>query len=176
MPDRFRHGLLHVFDDAGILLDADLSGGSITARLRDGPRDRPLALERALTIAGIAALAAVAIVFIVSQVWNLPTPGDISNALRTQDFDAYTLSLGHMGDLTLRSFAYLRPPLVMAGIAFLALAISAIRLRGSESVRWSCGFDGAVPQRRPRSDDHLRSVPQFETTGGSTIASHRMAV
>lgn len=84
----------------------------------------------ALTIAGIAALAAVTIVFILSQVWHLPTPGDISNALRTQDFDAYTLSLGHMGDLTLRSFAYLRPPLVMAGIAFLAIAISAVRLRG----------------------------------------------
>jgi len=33
-------------------------------------------------------------------------------ALRQQDFEAYTLSLGHLGDLTLQSFAYLRAPLV----------------------------------------------------------------
>ena len=33
---------------------------------------------------------------------------------------AYTLSLGHMEDLTLASFAYLRVPLAMAAIAFLA--------------------------------------------------------
>ena len=83
-----------------------------------------------LILAGTGLLAAAAIAFIYSQVWSLPTPGDISNALRTQDFEAYTLSLGHMGDLTLRSFAYLRTPLLMAGVAFLGLAISGIRLRG----------------------------------------------
>ena len=69
-------------------------------------------------IAAIAALAAIAIAFILTQVWNSPTPGDISAAL-TQHPEAYTLSLGHMGDLTLQSFAYLRTPLVVAGIAFL---------------------------------------------------------
>ena len=31
---------------------------------------------------------------------------------------SYTLSLGHMADLTLRAFAYLRLPLVVAGVAF----------------------------------------------------------
>jgi len=69
-------------------------------------------------IASLAAVAAVIIGLILSQVWTLPTPGDISNAL-TQNPDAYTLSLGHMGDLTLKSFAYLRTPLVIAGLAFL---------------------------------------------------------
>ena len=69
-------------------------------------------------ISSIAALAAVAIAVILIQVWSLPTPGDISTALQANP-DAYTLSLGHMGDLTLRSFAYLRTPLLIAGLAFL---------------------------------------------------------
>ena len=46
-----------------------------------------------------------------------PTPGDISQAL-SQHPSAYTLSLGHMEDLTLESFAYLRLPLAMAAVAF----------------------------------------------------------
>jgi 4-amino-4-deoxy-L-arabinose transferase-like glycosyltransferase len=70
-------------------------------------------------IAGIAAAAALVIGAILTQVWRLPTPGDISNALTLQPVQAYTLSLGHMGDLTLASFAYLRTPLAIAGIAFL---------------------------------------------------------
>ncbi len=66
----------------------------------------------------IAAAAMLAIVFILARVWNLPTPGDIARAL-TDHPEAYTLSLGHMEDLTLASFAYLRLPLIVAGIAFL---------------------------------------------------------
>jgi 4-amino-4-deoxy-L-arabinose transferase-like glycosyltransferase len=81
-----------------------------------------------LAVTGVLAAAAIALV--LSQVWNLPAPGDISNALRVQEFEAYTLSLGHMGDLTLRSFAYLRPPLMLAGVAFLLLTWAAWRLRG----------------------------------------------
>ena len=69
-------------------------------------------------ISTIAVLAALAIAIILVQVWNLPTPGDISAAL-TEHPEAYTRSLGHMGDLTLKSFAYLRVPLILAGIAFL---------------------------------------------------------
>jgi 4-amino-4-deoxy-L-arabinose transferase-like glycosyltransferase len=53
---------------------------------------------------------------------GLPTPGDISSAL-SQNPDAYTLSLGHMEDLNLKSFAYLRPPLLAAAIAFLIGAL-----------------------------------------------------
>jgi 4-amino-4-deoxy-L-arabinose transferase-like glycosyltransferase len=48
---------------------------------------------------------------------HLAAPGDISRAL-SQHPGAYTLSLGHMQDLTLGSFAYLRVPLLMAAIAF----------------------------------------------------------
>jgi len=50
---------------------------------------------------------------------GIPTPGDISAALR-QNPEIYTLSLGHMTDLTLRAFAYLRLPLGVAGIALAA--------------------------------------------------------
>jgi len=73
-------------------------------------------------------LAALAIAFILTQVWNLPAPGDISQAL-TQNPDAYTLSLGHMGDLTVKSFAYLKAPLLIALVASItgAAAIFAFR-------------------------------------------------
>lgn len=67
----------------------------------------------------LAALSLAAIVFILSQVVSIPAPGDIAQALM-QNPDAYTLSLGHMGDLTLKSFAYLKLPLMIAGLGFLA--------------------------------------------------------
>jgi 4-amino-4-deoxy-L-arabinose transferase-like glycosyltransferase len=60
---------------------------------------------------------------------NIPTPGDIASALSPHP-DAYTLSLGHMEDLTVASFAYLRGPLLMAAIAFFAGAIGTIRFTG----------------------------------------------
>lgn len=77
---------------------------------------------RVLTvIAAGAGLATVALFFLTR---NLPAPGDISQAL-SQHPGAYKLSLGHMQDLTLASFAYLRTPLLVAAIAFCigALAI-----------------------------------------------------
>jgi 4-amino-4-deoxy-L-arabinose transferase-like glycosyltransferase len=79
--------------------------------------------------ASVALAAALAIAFILSQVWSLPAPGDISRALE-QHPEVYTLSLGHMGDLTLASFAYLRPPLILAGVAFLGGGLGAWLLRG----------------------------------------------
>ena len=69
-------------------------------------------------LAVISGLAFAAIAFLLLKVWNLPAPGDISRAL-TQNPEAYTLSLGHMGDLTIASFAYLKLPLLVAGVAFL---------------------------------------------------------
>jgi len=73
-------------------------------------------------LASVAILAAAAIGGILYAVRAVPTPGDISNALQ-QHPEAYTLSLGHMGDLTLASFAYLRVPLLVAGIALVAGAL-----------------------------------------------------
>jgi 4-amino-4-deoxy-L-arabinose transferase-like glycosyltransferase len=76
-------------------------------------------------IAVISAVAAVVIGAILFQVRNVPAVGDISRALQQQQIESYTLSLGHMGDLTLQSFAYLRAPLVLAGMAFLVGAVGA---------------------------------------------------
>ncbi len=72
-------------------------------------------------IVGCAALACFAI---LAMVWNLPAPGDISGALSNNP-GAYKLSLGHIEDLTMSSFAYLRAPLGMAGVAFSIGAIGA---------------------------------------------------
>jgi len=69
---------------------------------------------------------------ILVHVHGLPTPGDISSALSHHP-KAYTLSLGHMEDLTLDSFAYLRLPLAVAGVAFLIGAIGAFRAGGQRA-------------------------------------------
>jgi 4-amino-4-deoxy-L-arabinose transferase-like glycosyltransferase len=79
-------------------------------------------------LGGITALAALTVIGIAFAVRNLPTPGDISSALSHHP-SAYTLSLGHMLDLTYDSFAYLRLPLYLAGAAFL--------LGGVGNLRWS---------------------------------------
>jgi 4-amino-4-deoxy-L-arabinose transferase-like glycosyltransferase len=72
--------------------------------------------SRAISVISTVAVAMIgAILFAVRHV---PAVGDISSALQ-QHPESYTLSLGHMGDLTLQSFAYLRAPLILAGIAFL---------------------------------------------------------
>ena len=80
----------------------------------------------------VAIAAALAIAGILAHVWSLPAPGDISQAL-TQNPEAYTLSLGHMGDLTLDSFAYLKLPLAVAGLAFLVGAAGTFRFRGYQT-------------------------------------------
>ena len=64
--------------------------------------------------------------------WNLPAPGDISSALSSNP-GAYKLSLGHMEDLTIASFAYLRLPLLVAAIAFLLGAAGTFRARGQRA-------------------------------------------
>jgi hypothetical protein len=81
------------------------------------------------TIGTIAAVCAAAIAFLLVSVHGMPAPGDISAAL-TRNPEAYTLSLGHMGDLTLASFAYLRLPLALAGVAFLVGMFAAFAWNG----------------------------------------------
>jgi 4-amino-4-deoxy-L-arabinose transferase-like glycosyltransferase len=80
-------------------------------------------------LGGITALAALACIAIAFAVRNLPTPGDISSALSRHP-SAYTLSLGHMLDLTFGSFAYLRLPLCLAGAVFLLGAAGNLRWSG----------------------------------------------
>ncbi len=79
---------------------------------------------RALSvIVGCAGLACITIFYLVR---NVPAPGDISSALGHHP-SAYTLSLGHMMDLTFDSFAYLRLPLLVAAIALIGGAIAIFR-------------------------------------------------
>lgn len=86
--------------------------------------------RRILTV--VCVVAAAIIFTILWLVRSLPTPGDIASAL-TQNPELYTLSLGHMADLTLGAFAYLRLPLFMAGIAFLVGLGGLLRFRGRPS-------------------------------------------
>ncbi len=82
-------------------------------------------------LASVATLALVTIAAILVASRNTPSPGDISRAL-TSNPEMYTLSLGHMTDLTLSAFAYLRLPLATAALA-MAIGAAAWWLRG----RWA---------------------------------------
>jgi 4-amino-4-deoxy-L-arabinose transferase-like glycosyltransferase len=94
-------------------------GGS---RVRNG--------TRVLTvISGLAAIAVLGLWWIVRAT---PAPGDISSAL-SQRPGTYTLSLGHMGDLTIASFAYLRLPLLVAAVAFLIGTFGTLRTKGQRA-------------------------------------------
>ena len=83
-------------------------------------------------IAGICGLAVAVIAVLLLASWGIPAPGDISKALSSNPSD-YTLSLGHVNDLTLRAFAYLRTPLAIAGAALLIGLLGTLLLQG----RWT---------------------------------------
>lgn len=73
----------------------------------------------------VAACAGLICAAILIYVRGIPAPGDISSALSPHPA-VYKLSLGHMADLTLESFAYLRPPLLLAAVAFFVGAIGCL--------------------------------------------------
>lgn len=98
----------------------------IGAALAQGGREVRIGTRVA---AGIASVALVALTTILFLVRNLPAPGDIAAAL-SEHPEAYTLSLGHMTDLTLAAFAYLRLPLALAVIACVFGAVGAWRFQG----------------------------------------------
>jgi 4-amino-4-deoxy-L-arabinose transferase-like glycosyltransferase len=70
----------------------------------------------------------VALATVLAMAWRVPATGDISSAL-TQHPEMYTLSLGHMTDLTLNAFAYLKLPLAVAALAFGAGALGLMLAR-----------------------------------------------
>jgi 4-amino-4-deoxy-L-arabinose transferase-like glycosyltransferase len=86
------------------------------------------------TLAVITSICALAVAGLLIAVHGVPTPGDISLAL-THHPKAYTLSLGHMQDLTVSSFAYLRVPLALAGVAFLIGTIGSFRANFRDNVQ-----------------------------------------
>ena len=83
-------------------------------------------------LAAVTGCAAVACILILVAVRSVPTPGDIAQALSRHP-SAYTLSLGHMEDLTLESFAYLRLPLALAAVAFAIGALGSVRAVGQRA-------------------------------------------
>jgi 4-amino-4-deoxy-L-arabinose transferase-like glycosyltransferase len=89
----------------------------------------PLAARVTACLSLVTSAVMLAILF---QVWHLATPGDIFTAL-SQHPDLYTLSLGHMADLTLPAFAYLRLPLLIAGMSFLGGGIAIFFLPGGRA-------------------------------------------
>jgi hypothetical protein len=104
------------------------------------------------------------------NVWTLPTPGDISQALSQHPSD-YTLSMGHMGDLTLTSFAYLRPPLILAGIAcvvvFAGLPLWRRRLRFVAPAVMMLLFFHAARLAMVTFDPYLSSKPLADALNAS---------
>jgi hypothetical protein len=103
-----------------LLLGSAMAGGGVW--IRRGT----LALSFVLFAAAVAA----GTLFVMTR--NLAAPGDISQALSFHP-GAYTLSLGHIEDLTLQSFAYLRIPLLAASIAFLMGALGTLLLKGERA-------------------------------------------
>ena len=133
---------------------------------------------RAVTV--FCAIAAILIISTLIAVRGLPTPGDISQAL-TSNPSAYKLSLGHMEDLTLNSFAYLRLPLAVAAAAFVIGGISTIR-SGRKSAYLGIAimmvvFFHAARLAMVTFDPYLSSRPLVETLkhspqGGLIIDHH----
>jgi 4-amino-4-deoxy-L-arabinose transferase-like glycosyltransferase len=113
----------------------------------------------------VTAGAAIACAATFLYVRQLPTPGDISNALVPHP-GAYKLSLGHMQDLTLASFAYLRLPLAVASLAFFVGALGNLWWTGQRAFLAAAlmmvTFLQAARIAMVRFDPYLSSQPLAE--------------
>lgn len=94
-----------IYPALALLIGSALSAGSAQVRR-----------ARRLLAVAFAALSLTLFALLLA-VLRLPARGDISQAL-TQNPDLYTLSLGHLRDLTLPAFAYLKAPLALTAAAF----------------------------------------------------------
>ncbi len=113
-------------------------------------------------IAGCAALAGIIILFLSR---GIPAGGDISSALSAHP-NAYKLSLGHMEDLTVASFAYLSLPLAMAVFACCVGAVGTFKA-GARRAAISAGlmmviFFHAARAAMVAFDPYLSSQPLAE--------------
>jgi len=80
--------------------------------------------SRAFSVVAAAAGIAVCVILVLSH--RFAATGDIYSVL-TRHPNAYKLSLGHMEDLTIASFAHLRLPLILAALAFAIGAFGSLR-------------------------------------------------
>ena len=170
--DRFHSGLLHLFHHAGILFDALLSGARAACSAQRWRREAIGSATARACCAAILLCAAVAVLTLCFLLVELPTPGDISAALSSHP-GAYTLSLGHMEDLTLASFAYLRVPLLACRDC-----VSGRSGRNSSGHR-AAGVPGHGSDGRPvfsgraYGDGGVRSLSVLAAAGGSSAARAR---
>lgn len=115
-----------------------------------------------------AAVSGAALALLLAILWlvrSTPAPGDIASALSRHP-DVYLLSLGHMTDLTLAAFAYLRLPMAVAAAGLAAGAWGAWRFHGSKAV-WSLAvmmvlFDHAARLALVVFDPYLSTRPLAE--------------
>ncbi len=109
-----------IYPALALLIGAALAAGGRWVRIG----------SRVLLVIMTALFLVLAAILVV--VWRLPAMGDISSAL-VQNPDVYTLSMGHVLDLRLAAFAYLKLPLALAALAFgtasLAIVICRNRIR-----------------------------------------------
>ena len=104
-----------IYPALALLVGSALGGGSRRVRVAMG------------VLLVIFSLLCVALTVLLAMVWHFPAMGNISAAL-TQHPELYTLSMGHIRDLTLNAFAYLKLPLAIAAIAF---GIGAVGIAGA---------------------------------------------
>ena len=88
-----------------LLIASALTAGSRWLRIANG------------ILIGIATILFCGLTALLALSWRLPATGEISQVL-TQNPELYTYSMGHMADLTLNAFAYLKLPLALATAAF----------------------------------------------------------
>ncbi len=79
---------------------------------------------------GITTVLFLVLATLLALVWRMPAVGDISRAL-VQHPDVYTLSMGHVLDLTLDAFAYLKLPLGLAAAAFGLASLALVMWRSN---------------------------------------------
>ncbi len=112
-------------------------------------------------LALVATALALVLGVILWQVRHLPAPGDISAAL-TLNPQAYTLSLGHLRDLTTVAFAYLKLPVALAAAAMLVGAAGAWRGRLLAPALMMALFTHAARLAMVAFDPYLSSRPLAE--------------
>lgn len=95
-------------------------------RWRQGRTSLVNASQIALTCLGVAIFAAGAIAFWMTR--HIAVEGDIASTL-SRNPGAYALSLGHVLDLTPRSLAELRVPVIGTALTFLLGTVAALLLR-----------------------------------------------
>ncbi len=118
-------------------------------------------------LVGLSALLAVVLGTLLALVARVHVTGEIAQAL-VQHPEMYTLSLGHMGDLTLAAFAYLKLPLAVAVVAFAGGCAGLWLARGSTAKTVAVlavmmiVFFQAARLALVRFDDYLGSYPLTE--------------